>query len=71
MKEALTQAGIQFDCIDITSGIMPLKKFLKLRDTRPEFDEIRAKNRVGVPMVMFEDKIYFDLPEDLSIFKNE
>ncbi|MCF0150693.1 MAG: hypothetical protein HUJ80_04700 [Firmicutes bacterium] len=49
--------------------MLPLKKFLKLRDTRPEFEPIREKNRVGVPMLMYEDQIFFGLPEDLSIFK--
>ena len=50
--------------------MMPLKKFLKLRDTRPEFDEIKKSGRVGVPVVEFEDKLYFELPDDLSIFKD-
>ncbi|MBQ1384875.1 MAG: hypothetical protein II499_08690 [Firmicutes bacterium] len=47
----------------------PLKRFLKLRDNRPEFDEIKAAGRVGVPCLEFDGKLYFELPEDLSIFK--
>ena len=45
MKEALSQNEIRFVNIDITSGMLPLKQFLKYRDNRPEFDEIKAKNR--------------------------
>ena len=71
MKEALSQTGIEFAYVDITSGMMPLKRFLKYRDSRREFDEIREKNRVGVPCIVVQnddgsDKIMFELPEDLD-----
>ena len=71
MKEALSQAGIEYAYIDITSGMLPLKRFLKYRDNRHEFDEIREKNRVGVPCIVVQnddgsDKIMFELPENLD-----
>lgn len=74
MKEALSQAGIEYAYIDITSGMLPLKRFLKYRDSRHEFDEIREKNRVGVPCIVVQnddgsDKIMFELPEDLDELK--
>ncbi len=69
MKEALTEAGIQFGYIDITSGMMPLKKFLKLRDNHPAFAPIKEQGRVGVPCLEYDGQLYFELPEDLSIFK--
>lgn len=42
-----------------------LKMFLKHRDNRPEFDDIRKKGRVGVPCIVVNDgeKIIFDLTE--------
>lgn len=71
MKEALSQTGIEFAYVDITSGMMPLKRFLKYRDSRREFDEIREKNRVGLPCIVVQnedgsDKIMFELPENLD-----
>lgn len=71
MKEALSQNEIRFVNIDITSGMLPLKQFLKYRDNRPEFDEIKAKNRVGVPCIVVNkgERILFDLPENLDELK--
>lgn len=71
MKEALSQTGIEFAYVDITSGMMPLKRFLKYRDSRREFDEIREKNRVGLPCIVVRnedgsERIMFSLPENLD-----
>ena len=74
MKEALSQAEIPFVYQDISSGMLPLKQFLKYRDTRPEFDPIKAQGRVGVPcLVVREDdgteQILFELPADLDTLR--
>ena len=68
MKEALSQNDIKFAYVDITSGMLPLKQFLKYRDNAPEFAEIRAKGRVGVPCLVINkgEKILFELPENLD-----
>ena len=68
MKEALSQAGIKFAVQDITAGMVQLKQFLKLRDTRPEFDEIKAAGRVGLPCLVINggEQILFELPENLD-----
>ena len=41
-----------------------LKIYLKLRDTRAEFDEIKRLGRVGIPFVMLGngEKLIFDEP---------
>lgn len=48
-----------------------MKKFLKYRDTRPEFDEIKEAGRVGLPCIVIDDgeKIIFGPPADLSVLK--
>ncbi|MEA4919767.1 MAG: hypothetical protein VB078_02405 [Clostridiaceae bacterium] len=71
MKEALSQAGINFAYIDISSGMLPLKQFLKYRDSAPEFEEIKAKGRVGLPCIVVNggEQILFTLPEDLDELK--
>ena len=71
MKEALSQAEIPFVYQDISSGMLPLKQFLKYRDTRPEFDPIKAQGRVGVPCLVVRkddgaEQILFELPADLD-----
>lgn len=64
MKEFLSKNGIQFEYIDITDSMRNLKIYLKLRDTRPEFDEIKKLGRVGVPLIMIGngEKLIFDEP---------
>lgn len=71
MKEALSKAGIDFVSVDITSGILPLKQFLKYRDNRPEFDKVKEGGSVGIPCVVVNkgEQILFELPEDLSELK--
>ncbi|MCI2057766.1 MAG: hypothetical protein LKJ80_00980 [Oscillibacter sp.] len=68
VKEALTRSGIPFAAEDITSGMAPLKRFLKYRDTRPEFDAVKAAGSVGIPCLVVDggEKIYFGLPDDLD-----
>lgn len=68
MKETLSKAGIPFAAIDISSGMLPLKQFLKYRDHRPEFAQIREEGRVGLPCIVVNkgEKILFGLPEDLD-----
>lgn len=71
MKEVLSQNDIKFAYVDISSGMVPLKQFLKYRDTRPEFAEIREKGRVGVPCLVINkgEQILFELPENLDELK--
>ena len=42
-----------------------LKIYLKLRDSRSEFDEIKKSGRVGIPFIMinYGEKFIFDQPE--------
>lgn len=45
-----------------------LKAFLKYRDFRPEFDELKAQGRVGLPCIVVDrgEKIFFEIPENLD-----
>lgn len=64
MKEFLSNNGVEFEYIDITDSMRNLKIYLKLRDTRSEFDEIKRLGRVGVPLIMIGngEKLIFDEP---------
>ena len=65
MKEFLSDNGVNFEYIDITDSMRNLKIYLKLRDIRPEFDEIKKNGRVGIPFIMIDngEKFIFDQPE--------
>lgn len=52
MKEFLSQNNIDFLYIDITDSMLNLKRFLKYRDNRLEFEDIRKSGRVGLPCIM-------------------
>ena len=74
VKEALSQAGVEFVYMDISSGMLPLKRSLKYRDSRPEFDPMKEKGRTGLPcLVISEDgheEIVFPTVEDVKNIRN-
>ncbi len=43
----------------MTESIKNLKEYLKLRDFREEFNAIKDKNKLGVPMLLYKDELYF------------
>ena len=51
----LKEHHIQYLYLDWTNNIGNLKRFLKLRDTNPLFDEPKQKGAVGVPCFQLED----------------
>lgn len=65
MKDFLSSNDVKYEFIDITESMRNLKIYLKLRDTRPEFDEIKKLGRVGIPFIMINngDKFIFEQPE--------
>ncbi len=71
MKEFLSANDIKHVYIDITASMLNLKKFLKYRDKRTEFDEIRNSGRVGLPCVMINkgERFIFDQTEIEECFK--
>lgn len=63
MREFLSSNGIEFNYIDITGSILNLRAFLKIRDNREEYNEIREKGRVGIPLVVVEDRLFLSQEE--------
>lgn len=68
MKEVLSQKGIDFDYLDITSDLNHLSEFLAIRDTAAEYDGIR-ETRVGLPCLVKDGKVYLGIPEDLDLIR--
>lgn len=60
--EILKEKDIAYDYVDINESMKTLKEFLKLRDNRDEFKEVRENSNVGIPCFLFDDgSIIFDV----------
>lgn len=51
----LAEQGLAAEFIDITASTANLRAFLALRDSRPEFDAVKAEGRIGIPAFVFDD----------------
>lgn len=52
---ALASYDLNYQSINITDSMPNLKKFLALRDNRPEFDKKKVLGQVGVPVLETEE----------------
>ena len=68
LKKELEEKNItEFEFKNITGSLPALKEFLKIRDTAPEYDAIRARNGVGIPLIVTPSgKRSFELPKNLE-----
>lgn len=64
VKEFLLQNNVKFAYVDINESLVSLKRFLKIRDTNPQFEEVKAAGRVGLPTIVVEDQVYIDLSQE-------
>lgn len=64
-KEYLSSHDIKFLYLDISEGMLNLKRFLKYRDNYEEFKEVKESGRVGLPCIVINDgeRIIFDYNE--------
>ena len=58
MKEVLSQKNVNFVYMDISSGMLPLRNFLKVRDFSESHKEARDSGRVGIPALSVDGKTY-------------
>lgn len=63
--ETLTSKEVQFDFIDITADLGNLKAFIKLRESNPLFDEVRACDGIGIPCFEKENGVITFSIEDV------
>ncbi|MDO5717374.1 MAG: glutaredoxin [Tissierellia bacterium] len=63
--EYLDSKKCDYEIRDITSSLSDLKEFLKYRDSRLEFEDIKRDDKIGVPMLLIDDSdLIFDISED-------
>jgi len=58
VKDLLTEKGVKFIYIDITSDMPRLQMFLKIRDVAPAFDEMRGGEKIGIPCLQVNNEEY-------------
>lgn len=54
-REHLNAAGVLFDYVDISVSTGNMKEFLRLRDTRKEFDDVKKHGSIGIPCFLKDD----------------
>ena len=66
VKERLSD-NPDFEIIDIGEHVRNLKEFIRLRDSSPAFDSVKAAGSIGIPCFVEEDgRISFDAGENLT-----
>lgn len=59
----------KYEFIEITESMPNLREFLKIRDNRDEFVEIRKEGLVGIPTLLMEDDSILFLDDILELKK--
>lgn len=60
----IAETDSRFQIIDIGEHVKNLKEFLRIRDSRPEFTEVKKSGSVGIPCFLMEDgSIQFEMEE--------
>lgn len=57
----------EFEFVNIGAHVMNLKKFMRLRDTNPAFDEAKRGGFIGIPCFVKEDGTITFAPEDVGL----
>jgi glutaredoxin-related protein len=64
VKEFLSEEGVKFGYFDISLDFGALKRFLKIRDTHPIYDSVKAQGWVGIPTIIIDDEIIIGLDRE-------
>lgn len=55
-REELDKAGVAYAYLDFSENLLALKEFLAIRDSDPQFDEVRRNGGIGIPCIVREDE---------------
>lgn len=64
IKQLYAQHHIPFEFFDFGESTQNIKDFLKIRDTNPLFDAVKAEGGIGIPCIILEDGTVTLTPED-------
>ena len=65
--EQIKDRGDEFEYINIGENIRNMGSFIRLRDTSPVFDHLKAAGDVGIPAFVFEDGRVSTDPADAGL----
>lgn len=65
VKEVLLRENIKFEYIEITDSMKNLKEFLKIRDKDDAFKIVKRVHSVGIPMLLVDGVVNFNVDEKL------
>lgn len=54
-EQKLKELGTEYEYIRITESTAKLKEFLRLRDQRSEFDDVKKEGNIGIPCFLEQD----------------
>lgn len=54
-REDLDKAGVEYQYLDFSESLLNLKEFLKLRDEKEPFAELKREGKIGIPCILRED----------------
>lgn len=54
-EKVLKEKNAEYTYLEFSESTANLKRFLKLRDTKDIFDDVKAKGNIGVPCFMLSD----------------
>ena len=67
LKKYLEEQGMSYEFRNL-ADLRTLKSFLELRDTLPDFEEVRQSHRVGIPCIVREDgSVCLDWREEFGL----
>ncbi|MFZ7273746.1 hypothetical protein [Avibacterium avium] len=65
----LQELGVQYKPVEIQSSLSNLKRFLALRDSRAEFEAVKASGAIGVPVLLLgNDNVVLDVEGLVEVF---
>ncbi|MFZ7234316.1 hypothetical protein ACLSZ5_06235 [Avibacterium avium] len=66
----LQELGVQYEPVEIQSSLGNLKRFLALRDSRAEFEAVKARGSIGIPALLLNnDSLVLDVDKLADVFK--
>ncbi|MFZ7171579.1 hypothetical protein [Avibacterium volantium] len=66
----LQELGVQYEPVEIQSSLGNLKRFLALRDSRAEFEAVKACGSIGIPALLLNnDSLVLDVDKLADVFK--
>lgn len=66
----LQELGVQYEPVEIQSSLGNLKRFLALRDSRAEFEAVKARGSIGIPALLLNnDSLVLDADKLADVFK--